>query len=227
MSQLQYSPRLPLSALLASLVIGAAAVTPSALDAQTAASRVAEGSLSTGIVRVGDRIVLIVEDEEALTDTFTVKAGPFIDLPVIGEIQLAGVRRNEIQSHLTKEIGRFIRNPMVRATTLVRIAVLGQVTESGYFALPADALLSDVINEAGGPTVEAEMRKIQLHRNGKVIRQGAGLQRDIAVGRTLDELGLQAGDEVFIPRRRDADRTVRILSTLILIPFTILALNRM
>lgn len=201
---------------------------PVPLDAQAAPRTTREsGGLSSGAIRVGDRIILMVEDEEALTDTFTVKAGTYIDLPVLGEVQLAGVRRSDVESHLTREIGRFIKNPLVRAYTLVRIAVLGEVGTSGYFAVPSDALLADVINEAGGPTAEADMKKVQLQRRGKVLRKGSQLRNEIAAGQTIDELGLEAGDEIIIPRRHDSERMVRILSLIVAIPLTVVALGRM
>lgn len=178
----------------------------------------------TGELRAGDRIVLRVEDEEALTDTFTVRTGPAIDLPVIGAVELAGVKRENVQAHLTTEIGKYVKNPSVRAQTLVRVAVLGEVTRAGYFALPSDALLSDVINEAGGPTGEAEMKKIQLSRRGKVVHQGAQLRNAIAAGRTLNEMGMQAGDEIIVPRRADSERTWRIIGIIVTIPLAIFAI---
>lgn len=183
--------------------------------------------LGTGELRAGDRIVLSVEDESTFTDTFTVKPGPALDLPVIGEIPLAGVQRQDVARHLTTQLGKYIKNPVVRAQTLVRLAVLGEVERAGYFALPADALVSDAINEAGGPSAEAEMKKIQLMRRGKVVQQGQKFRNAIAAGRTLDEMGMQAGDEIVVPRRHDSERTVRILGLVIAIPLTILALTRM
>jgi polysaccharide export outer membrane protein len=186
---------------------------------------VAAYDLGTGELRTGDRIVLRVEDEEALTDTFTVRAGPAIDLPVIGAVELTGVKREAVQAHLTTEIGKYIKNPSVRATTLVRVAVMGEVVRAGFFALPADALVSDVINEAGGPTPTADMKKIQLSRRGKVVQEGSRLRNSIAAGRTLNEMGMQAGDEIIIPERRDSERTWRIIGIIVTIPLAIFAIT--
>src|SRR5919108_6097734 len=61
--------------------------------------------------QVGDRILLHVEGDSALSDTFTVVAGPALRLPNIGDISLAGVPRADLQSHLTRELGRFIKDP--------------------------------------------------------------------------------------------------------------------
>lgn len=217
------SPMIPrVVSLLSSLAI-TLSLAPLTLDAQTTAP---VSRLGSGALRVGDRIVLSVESEPTLTDTFTVRPGPSIDLPVLGTIQLAGVLREDVESHLTTEIGRFIKNPVVRAQTLVRIAVLGEVATPGFFALPANALLSDAITHAGGPTRDAEMKKLHISRRGTTVQQGENLRSALAAGWTLDDLRLQAGDELIIPRRRDSERTVRMISLLVAIPLTVLALTR-
>ena len=46
--------------------------------------------------QVGDRILLRVEGDSVLSDTFTVVTGPALRLPNVGEIKLAGVRRGEV-----------------------------------------------------------------------------------------------------------------------------------
>lgn len=179
-----------------------------------------------GMLRVGDRIVLSVEMEEALTDTFTVRPGYTIDLPVLGSISLAGVRREDVESHLQKEIGRFIKEPVVHAQTLVRIAVLGEVATPGFFAVPANAPLADAITLAGGPTSDAELKKMEIMRRGKTIEEGQKVRTAVSGGYTLDDMGLQAGDELVIPRKRDSERMVRILSLLVAIPLTVVAITR-
>ncbi|OYV71887.1 MAG: hypothetical protein B7Z72_05980, partial [Gemmatimonadetes bacterium 21-71-4] len=47
----------------------------------------------SGDFRVGDRILMTVEGEPQLSDTFTVVPGPAIDLPVIGTVPLTGVKQ--------------------------------------------------------------------------------------------------------------------------------------
>ena len=195
--------------------------------AELQAAEQRRATLGSSPLRVGDRIVVEVDGEETLTDTFTVKTGVAIDLPVIGEVKLAGVTRDKVEERLTEEIGKYIKQPLVTAHTLVRVAVLGEVERAGYFALPSDALLADALNEAGGPPTDADMGKIQIMRGGKIVQQGTPLRRAIASGRTIDEVGMEAGDELVIPRRPDAERTARILSLVVAIPLTILALARM
>src|SRR3982750_1692753 len=58
--------------------------------------------------QVGDRILLSVEGDSALSDTFTVVAGPAIRLPYIGDISLTDVPRTQVESYLARELGRYI-----------------------------------------------------------------------------------------------------------------------
>lgn len=182
---------------------------------------------SSSEVRVGDRLVLTVDNEEALSDTFTVSSGPAVHLPGIGVVSLAGVTREGVSEHITSAVAKIIRDPVVRVELLVRLAVLGEVARPGFLTLPSDALLSDAITMAGGLTTTANMRKVRLSRRGELTHDGDAVRDALAAGRTLDDLRIEAGDQMLIPRGPDSERTVRILGLLVAIPLTVFALTRM
>ncbi|HEX8242680.1 MAG TPA: polysaccharide biosynthesis/export family protein, partial [Longimicrobium sp.] len=71
--------------------------------------------LREGDVQAGDQIALIVEGQQALTDTFTVRAPGVIFLPQIGDVSVAGLLRSEIEGRLREQIARYVRDPVVRA----------------------------------------------------------------------------------------------------------------
>lgn len=214
------SPRAFLSTLTALLIATGA-------QSAVAQSEPQPPALPSNEVRVGDRIVLTVNDEPTLSDTFTVASGPEVHLPGVGVVSLVGVTRADITAHLTTAIARTIREPVVRAQLLLRLAVLGEVARPGFFTLPFDALLSDAISEAGGVTSTADMRKVRVSRRGEVLLDGDAVRDALAAGHTLDALDIAAGDQMLIPRGRDAERTVRILGLLVAIPLTAFALTRM
>jgi polysaccharide biosynthesis/export protein len=168
--------------------------------------------------RVGDRILLVVEGDSTLTDTFTVVAGPAIQLPVIGAISLAGVPRSGVEGHLQQELGRYLKDPVVHARALIRLSILGSVTRPGFYAVPTDLVLADALMLAGGPTQEARVDKMRIQRDGGVVWGGPRLQAQIARGATLEQLGLRAGDRVEVPKSRDTESTVRIIGVLVTIP---------
>jgi len=166
--------------------------------------------------QVGDRILLHVEGDSALSDTFTVVAGPALRLPAIGEISLAGVRRSDLEAHLTRELGRYLKDPVVQARALIRVSVLGEVVRPGYYALPVDLVLADALMVAGGATQNARVDRLQVLRGNSSLWSGDALQSQIARGATLEDLGMRAGDRIQVPLgRHDPESTWRILGIIV------------
>jgi protein involved in polysaccharide export with SLBB domain len=182
--------------------------------------------LERGDFQAGDRILLQVDSEPQLSDTFPVGPNQELVLPVVGVISLHGVLRSELQAAMTRELGRFLRDPIVRALPLIRIAVVGEVTKPGFYLLPPTYVVSDVITAGGGPTQDAKVDQMRVERGGRRLLEGEALQQLIAEGRTLDDAGIRPGDKFVIPaisRGRALD-TVRIVSIVLSIPLTIYAL---
>src|SRR5438105_6796996 len=161
--------------------------------------------------QIGDRILLHVEGDSTLSDTFTVVAGPALKLPNIGDISLAGVPRADIEAHLTRELGRFMKDPVVQARALIRVSVVGEVLRPGYYAVPIDLVLADALMVAGGGTKDARVEELRIMRGDSPLWSGNKLQTEIAQGATLDQLGIRAGDRIQVPGHRDAESTWRIV----------------
>jgi protein involved in polysaccharide export with SLBB domain len=186
----------------------AAAVLGSAVSGLAAQTR-------TAPFQAGDRILLLVEGDSALSDTFTVVAGPALRLPEIGEISLAGVHRSDLQAHLTRELGRYLKDPVVQARALIRVSVLGQVTHPGYYAVPIDLVLADALMLAGGATQTARVDRVSILRGNSALWSGDKLQGEIARGATLEELGVRAGDRIQVPGQRDPESQWRIVGIVV------------
>lgn len=199
--------------------------------------RLAEGDFHTG-----DRVAISVKGdvppaagaptrvrplERQLSDTFTVGSRQELTLPVVGVVTLRGVLRSELDAHLTEEIGRFVREPVVDAWPLIRVSVQGAVARPGFYTLPIDAALSDALMAAGGPARGAKIGKLRIERDGKSVWAGNPLQRAIAEGRTLGEMSLLAGDQFTLPETRPAvERALRIIGLTLAIPVAIYTLGR-
>ncbi len=191
------------------------------MQAQSIRERLRDGDL-----QVGDRIVLHVRGHEAYSDTFVVRAGRMLQIPELADIPLAGVLRSDLKEYLTIHLGRYLRDPVIDVTPLVRLGILGPVGSPGYYALSTDLLLSDVIMYAGGPGGDADMRRSSIRRGSQSILSGRGFARAINAGRTLDELNLRAGDEVVIGERRDWYRSLRVVGMVLGLAFTVGVLSR-
>lgn len=158
--------------------------------------------LEEGDVRVGDRVSVVVLGQPTLSDTFPVISGRVLRLPELGDLQLAGVLRSELQEHLTREIGRFVRDPIVQVRSLVRLEILGNVGRPGFYTVPSDLLLSDALMVAGGPAGSANLEKITIKRGDQVLWDGDRLRQAVIGGRTLDQLNVRAGDSVYVPEKK-------------------------
>lgn len=180
--------------------------------------------LEGGDFTAGDRILLVVEGLEQLSDTFAVRTGGTLSLPVVGEVSLRGVLRSEIESHLTERIAAVVLDPVVRARPLVRLAVLGSVARPGYYAVAADAHLSEALMLAGGPAPDAELDRMRIERGQVQVRSSEEVQEAIALGLTVDQLGLRAGDRLTVPTRGTWNAAELGRTALFSIPGILLAL---
>jgi len=206
----------PWPRLLALLALGAMPLAPSA-----------RAQALDDSVRVGDRILLRVAEQPQLSDSFTVGPGPALALPVVGEVSLAGVRRADIEPYLTTQLAHFLKEPVVSARVLVRLAVLGEVEHPGFYAVPADHVLTDAIMAAGGPTRDAKFSSVRVERNGRSLWSGTELQDAIARGLTVAQMHLGSGDRIVVPHRHDAAATAQVLGILLTVPAAIYGLTRL
>jgi len=185
--------------------------------------RIAEGDF-----QVGDRILLRVQGEPTLSDTFTVSGERGLDLPDIGSAPLHGVLRAELEPYLAEYLARYVRNPRVQARALIPITIVGGVVRPGFYTVPSQLQLSDVLMVAGGPTPLAQLDGLRIERGGGRIWEGPALQDAIAEGRTLDQLNVRGGDRIQLPQQGggigSAETSVRTLTLLLAIPAAVAAI---
>ena len=170
-------------------------------------SRLREGDFAPG-----DRVWISVRFDSVRSDTLVVRTGRRIQLPDLPDIDLTGVLRSELGGYLTTQLSRYVRNPQVRAAALIRIGVLGEVAHPGYFAVRADALLSDALSQAGGPTPLADVATIAIQRDGQQILTSTATRTALQQGATLDALGVEPGDEMLI-RPKPQHNWTMVIST--------------
>jgi len=165
-------------------------------DRQTLEQRLEEGDF-----RMGDRLVVRVQSETTLTDTFTVRAQQILLLPDMAPLSLHGVLRSELEAKLLEHVSLYIRSPTLTAEALLRVGVLGAVVRPGYYNVPADQALGDLPAVAAGLAADADLGKIQVLRDGKEYWPKSDVRRAMASGQSLDVLGLKGGDEFVVGRR--------------------------
>lgn len=167
-------------------------------DAKTAQANAIRERLANGDMKTGDLIQLtLTGDGAGLTGWYAVNQNLSLSLPGGIEIPMRGILRSEVQDHLTKQIRNYVRDPILRAQTAIRVTLTGGVTKTGFFNVPTSALLSEVLMGAGGgPAGNANYAKSTVKRGSKVVVEGVEFEAALRDGKTIDQLSLQAGDEV-------------------------------
>jgi len=192
-----------------------------------AAASLIRTRLETGDFQTGDRILLRVEGEQQLSDTFTVGAGPSLPLPRLEALPLAGVLRSELQGKLEGHLAKYLRQPVVQAWPLIRLLVEGDVAHPGFYAVAPELPLADVITAAGGLTPRSKPTSIRIERDGTKILSGPALVQAMGRGYSIDYLNLRAGDRVLVPSKGDFARTAGIIGALVAVPVAIYTISRL
>ena len=167
--------------------------------------RLAEGDFQTG-----HRILLFVTGDSALSDTFTVRSDQKLQLPNLPEISLAGILDSELQGYLQTKLAQYLRDPSVRAQSMLRVQVSGDVASPGFYSVRTDTPVSDVIMNAGGPSTSADINKTELRRGSTVVVSRDGIQAAIRSEYTLSDIGARPGDELFIPAKLSGSKWQKI-----------------
>ena len=166
--------------------------------------------LVDGDFQPGHRIQLFVAGDSVLSDTFTVRADQKLLLPNLPEMSLAGVLDSELQGYLQTQVAQYIRNPSVRAQALLRVSVTGDVGNPGFYSVPTDTPVSDVIMGAGGPSSSADMGHVELRRGSAVVVKRDGIQEAFRSELTMSDIGARPGDELYVPAKPDGSRLIRV-----------------
>jgi protein involved in polysaccharide export with SLBB domain len=122
-----------------------------------------------------------------------------ISLGLFGDIELDGVLRSEVEGHIREALSTYLRNPVVTAQGLMRVSVQGAVGQPGFYVVPADMLLSETLMVAGGPGQNAKLDDLRIERGIETLMEGTDLQEALRAGLSLDQLNMQAGDQVVLP----------------------------
>ncbi|MBZ5489498.1 MAG: SLBB domain-containing protein [Acidobacteriia bacterium] len=125
-----------------------------------------------------------------------------IYIPKIGAMSVAGLRYDELNSALTRNIGRVFKNFELNVTLgqlrSIQIFVVGQVKRPGSYTVSSLSTLVNALFASGGPSNRGSMRQIVLKRQGKEITR-FDLYDLIVSGDKSKDAQLLPGDVIYVP----------------------------
>jgi hypothetical protein len=158
--------------------------------------------LREGDFVVGDRVVVRIEEQMTLSDTFTVHSGKILELPSFGAVGLDGALWSEAAERVRHQVATYVKSPRVRVTPLVRIGIMGAVSRPGYYQVPTDIPVADALMHAGGPTANGDASQATVRRGDEEVWPSTAMRDAMARGLTIEQMALRSGDEVQIPEQR-------------------------
>ena len=127
---------------------------------------------------------------------YTVDSKGNIDFPVLGEIHIAGMTREEVAAYIKKELQShdLIKDPVVTVEYMnLSVAVMGEVNNPGRFSIDKDNLtILDALSQAGDLTIYGKREKVL------VLRKEEGKQRVYGVNLCSPAYYLQQNDVVYV-----------------------------
>jgi protein involved in polysaccharide export with SLBB domain len=144
----------------------------------------------------GDALRLEINDEPGLNKPqLIVGDDGSVLLPLVGLFKVTERPFSAVQVDLRSAYGRELVNPVVRATPLLRIPVIGEVRQPGLFYADPTQTVGDLLATAGGLTATGNRKKIALLRDGHVVIA------QIDPSSSIPDISLQSGDQIVVARR--------------------------
>ncbi len=204
-------------ALLVSVVIAAEPADAQA-PAVEASERHTPRSAAPEAYRIGpeDMLHISVWKNEAITRTVPVRPDGKISLPLLNDVQAAGLTPLELRDTLTQKLAEYIPQPevsvIVSEVRSFKVSVIGEVTRPARYELKSWTTVLDALALAGGFTqFAARSRIVILRPDGNTVHRipfnynkviaNEGLLDKImsAGGDPQGNLYLQNGDIVLVP----------------------------
>jgi polysaccharide biosynthesis/export protein len=96
-----------------------------------------------------------------------------IYIPKVGELNVAGLQYQQLQSFLKSHIGRIYQNFDLNVTMgdlrSIDVYVVGQAARPGRYTVSSLSTLANAVFACGGPSPSGSMRHIELKRAGQVV----------------------------------------------------------
>jgi polysaccharide biosynthesis/export protein len=148
--------------------------------------------------------VLFWRDTE-MTGDVTVRPDGKVTLPLLGDIQAAGLSPEALTKVIQEAASKFQQDPsvtiVVRQINSRKVFITGQVTNPGAFPLTGPRTVMQLIAVAGGLTEYADKKNITIVRFVNGQQQVFKFNyNDVARGKALAQnIVLQPGDTVVVP----------------------------
>jgi polysaccharide export outer membrane protein len=180
---------------------------PQAQPPEASASAAAKPATNDPNYVIGAQDVLDVNvwKNPELTRTVPVRPDGKISLPLLNDVQAAGLTPSQLSAQINTGLRKFITDPQV--TVIVnqinsqRVYILGEVMRAGAYPLLPGMTVLQALSSAGGFTQFANMKKIYVLRqvNGSQQKLPFNYKEVLSGKRTDENIPVRPGDTIVVP----------------------------
>jgi polysaccharide export outer membrane protein len=139
-----------------------------------------------------------------LSRTVPVRPDGKVSLPLVNDIQAAGLTPTDLRDQVTTRLAEFVPSPevsvIVREVHSVKVAVIGAVKIPGRYEVKSPATVLELIAQAQGLTEFASRdRIVVIRQNGTATTRVPFNYRKVADGSDQDNFFVRAGDIILVP----------------------------
>jgi polysaccharide export outer membrane protein len=153
------------------------------------------------VIGASDILVVTFWRHKDMTSEVTVRPDGKINLPLIDEVQAAGVTPEQLDARITEAAKRLLEDPNV--TVVVKqinsryVFVSGEVNKQGPIALLQPMTVLQAISLAGGITPYGKSKRITIIRGQQIFKFN---QQDVLEGKNIKQnITLLPGDQIVVP----------------------------
>jgi len=154
------------------------------------------------IIGPEDVLSIHVWREESLTKTVPVRMDGKISLPLIDDIQAAGMTPLQLKGELSRKLKEYIDDPTVTVTVLeansFKVYVAGEVKQPGVHILRSETTLVKLIVRVGGFTPFANQRKIIIITRENDVEKRITANYNKIVDGDAPDVVIRRGDTVIV-----------------------------
>lgn len=157
----------------------------------------------------GDEVIIDIWGASQNTLQSTISPDGSIVVDRLGPIYLSGMSINEANKYIQKKFASIyagLNSPegesqiklSLGQIRTIQVNVMGEVTAPGTYDIPSLSTVFQALYQAQGVNDIGSMRKINLYRNGKLLKS-LDLYKYILDGRMSDDIRLNDGDVIVVP----------------------------
>jgi len=160
---------------------------------------------ATFIIGNDDVLAINVWKEPDISRSIPVRSDGKISLPLVGEVQAAGLTPLKLEKDIADKLKNYISEPevtvMVQQVNSQKFNILGQVTKPGTYVIANSPTVLDAIALAGGFRDFAKKKSIYVLRHSASGESRLPFNyKDVSQGKNMEQnIKLQPGDTIIVP----------------------------